>query len=505
MNIAIIGAGISGIAAAGILNRAGHTAVLFEKSARAGGVWAVSYPGVSLQNSVHQYALAEFPWPFEPGLHPTGAEMTRYLDLAVKELNLNVRYNAEVTALAETPRGWKVKYRDENGEGEQEFDYVVSAIGQYTEGKHRPRFPGADAFKGEIITERDITSLDMFKGRQVMVAGFGKSALDIASMAAAAAAQVHHAFRTPRWMIPFSIFHIHYTRLLFCRLSTFLMPCWDHPTGLERWVHRRLGFLVNAFWYAVARLFSLQARRCGLFKGAAANERLSAVIPTHPLTGDLRSAAALAPREYLPRVADGRILPHRGEIAEFAENAVRLRDGRTIPCDLAVLCVGSETPRFPFLPDKYRRLLESGDDGPQLYRHVLHPGIPRFACAGYNHGFMHVSAAEAGVVWLCAYLDGDLQLPPPEEMLRRMDVIQSWKREHINYEPSRSCAVSTRFQQYLDAMLMELGVSPYRKLPNLFAELFVRYGAADYRGVFDEYMKHRQQRDQPLQSLPRST
>ena len=43
MNIAIIGAGISGIAAASILNRAGHRATLFEKSGQAGGVWAMGY------------------------------------------------------------------------------------------------------------------------------------------------------------------------------------------------------------------------------------------------------------------------------------------------------------------------------------------------------------------------------------------------------------------------------------------------------------------------------
>jgi hypothetical protein len=34
---------------------------------------------------------------------------------------------------------------------------------------------------------------------------------------------------------------------------------------------------------------------------------------------------------------------------------------------------------------------------------------------------------------------------------------------------------------------MELGVSPYRKLPNPLAELFSRYEASDYKGVYEEY------------------
>ena len=141
----------------------------------------------------------------------------------------------------------------------------------------------------------------------------------------------------------------------------------------------------------------------------------------------------------------------------------------------------------------------------QLYRHVLHPDIPRFACAGYNHGFMHVPAAEIGMIWLCAYLNGDIVLPDRDVMLRCIEATREWKRKHINYEPSRSCAVNTRFQQYLDIMLQELGVSPYRKMPNLFAEIFAQYGAEDYRGVFDEYLKKSKKRNTPLKPLPLNT
>ena len=94
MNIAIIGAGISGIAAASILNNAGHRTTLFEKSGQAGGVWAVGYPGVSLRNTAHQYTLSQFPWPFKPALHPTGVEILKYLDLAIEDLGLFVQYGA---------------------------------------------------------------------------------------------------------------------------------------------------------------------------------------------------------------------------------------------------------------------------------------------------------------------------------------------------------------------------------------------------------------------------
>ena len=213
----------------------------------------------------------------------------------------------------------------------------------------------------------------------------------------------------------------------------------------------------------------------------------------------------MAPQMYLKYVADERLFPCHGEIDGFTEEGVQLKNGEKINCDLAVLSLGSSSPRFPFMPENYRRMLEKENDGVQLYRHLLHPRIPNMAFAGFNHGFMHVPAAEVGMLWLTAYLDGDLELPSPEEMEGCIDRVLEWKREHIHFEPSRSCAVNTRFQQYIDIMLQDLGLSPYRKLPNIFAEIFGQYGAADYTGIYEEYQQARQELELPLKVCPLDT
>ncbi len=101
---------------------------------------------------------------------------------------------------------------------------------------------------------------------------------------------------------------------------------------------------------------------------------------------------------------------------------------------------------------------------------------------------MHVPSAEIGALWLAALWRGELQLPPAEQMERDVAHVRAWKREHIHYEPSRACAVSTRFQQYLDILLADLGVTPYRKLPNVFAEVFAAYRPADYAEVVDTFL-----------------
>jgi len=113
MPIAIIGAGISGITTAHILKKNGFPAVVFEKSEKIGGVWALAYPNVQMQNIREQYHLSDFPWPFTPDLHPTGEQILNYWGQAVNHLKLDVRLNHEVIELKETEDGWLLRYKNQ--------------------------------------------------------------------------------------------------------------------------------------------------------------------------------------------------------------------------------------------------------------------------------------------------------------------------------------------------------------------------------------------------------
>jgi len=505
VRIAIIGAGISGIAAAQSLRKTGHDVQVYEKSRRIGGVWAMGYPGVRLQNTRDQYHLMDVPWSPRPDLHPTSAQVQQHLNDAIDQLDLPVKLDHEVTKLEETAGGWRLHYQNDGDTGQQDFDFVVLSIGQYSSGKRSPKFPGQDDFQGGIVTEREITDLSVFAGKKVLVAGFGKSALDMATFAVDHASEVHHLFRTPRWMVPFRILGVHYSRLLFCRMGTFLMPSWVQPNATEAFIHRKLGFLVRGNWRLVQSIVRLQKYLLGLGKSAAVKRRLASLTPKHDIVSDFRSASAMQPQMYLKHIAKERLLPHQGELQAFTKSGVVLEDGNNIDCDLVVLSLGSGSPTFPFLPGKYRALLESESDGVQLYRHLLHPEVPRIAFAGFNHGFMHVPAVEIGMLWLSAVLSGDLTLPESDEMKQSMEKVQQWKRDYVNFEPSRSCAVNTRFQQYLDVLLKDLGLNPYRKMPNILAELFSQYGPEDYVDIFEEYRAGRAQRPETLRTLALDT
>ncbi len=505
MRIAVIGAGISGIAAANILKKNGFEAAVFEKSEDIGGVWFSAYPAVHLQNIYSQYHLSDFDWPFEPDLHPTGEQVMRYLHEAVSNLKLDIRLKHEVLEMKEQTEGWLIRYQNDGGPNEEFFDYAILAAGQYTDGKNMPQFPDQEQFKGKIITERDVTSLDIFDGKNVVIVGYGKSALDMTTLAAEGSAQVQHVFRTPSWLIPEWILGAHFTYALFTRFGNVMMTSWAQPTAMERFLHNKLGFVIKGFWDFIQSIVLFQLKRNGRGKDQAAQDRLKVLIPEHKILMDFRSSGALGPENYYPLVAEGKILPYHSEIECFSNDSVRLKNGVLLPCDIVVLSVGYLTPTFPFLPPDYRELLEAEKDGTQLYRHLIHPRIPRLAFAGFNHGYMHVPSVEIGTQWLCAHLRNELELPSVEEMERSIEHIRTWKRENIKFENARSCAVSTRFQQYIDILLMELDVSPYRKLPNVFAELFSRYEASDYRGVFEEYESKKAKRVKPLHSLPLDT
>lgn len=485
MRIGIIGAGVSAIAFAGVLKRFGHDCVLFEKAETLGGIWALAYPDVRLQNSFEQYRFIDFPWPHQPDRHPTATQILNYLDQAVQHHGLDVRFEHEVRNLIERSDGWTMEVEHRGQLSTHEFDRIIVGIGQYAEGKHRPEFAGEAEFSGQIVTERDVKDFSVFQNQRVAVVGFGKSAVDMAAFATPLASRVEHVFRTPRWLIPFTLLGLHYSYPFFCRASTLMMPSWVHAGGVERWLHERTAGVVRTFWRMIERLVRRHIRSHRIAADLQSEARLARVTPSHSFVGDLRSATAMAPVTYFQMVAEGRIEPTRGELERFDANGIVLNDDRRVHADVVVLALGSKTPQFPFLPAAYREIAESEYDGVQLYRHMLHPDIPNLAFAGYNHGFMHIAAAELGALWLAAVWRGDLELPSAAQQRECIDQIRSWKREHVQFEPSRSCAVSTRFQQYIDAILIELGQTPYRKLPNPFAEIFARYGGGDYSGIVE--------------------
>jgi dimethylaniline monooxygenase (N-oxide forming) len=103
-------------------------------------------------------------------------------------------------------------------------------------------------------------------------------------------------------------------------------------------------------------------------------------------------------------------------------------------------------------------------------------------------------------LWTLAYFRGELRLPLADEMERSAKRVQDWKRDNSLGEPSRGYGISTRFHQYLDVLLADLGLSPFRK-KNRVLEFVSAYKAEDYRDVFFEYEQARKARSHPRRPI----
>lgn len=504
MRIAVIGSGISGLAAARVLARCGHEVVVYERSDRIGGVWAMAYPEVRLQNVAEHYRLSDFPWPFDADLHPTAEQVLKYMQALVEHFAIDARLGHEVVSTIEEPGGWQVEVRGPDGVRTEHFGYVIVAVGHYSDEKAELDVSGRETFPGQVLTERDVRDLSVFDAKRVAVVGFGKTAVDMATFAAERGASVTHVFRSARWLMPRLILGHHMSEVVTARTTTSMTPTWVHPSRSEAFLHKWSRPSVWMYWKSTEWLFRINSGLHPFHRDSATRERMALLEPHQPLTFQMRAAAALAPDSYYPMVRSGTILPVRGDVAGFGPDGLKLADGRVVPADVVVLAVGYKKPQFRFLPERYRAMLTADADGAQLYRHVLHPHIPNLALAGFNHGFLHVAAVELSMLWLAAVIAGDITLPTAGEMEASAGRVAAWKRRHMLFEPTRAWGIGNRFHQYFEVLLRELGVSPKRK-KSWVSEWFEPYFARDYATVFEDHQAARHKGEWPRRSLPFDT
>lgn len=499
MHIAVIGSGVSGIASAKTLSRLGHTVTIYERSGSIGGVWAVAYPGVRLQNLSELYSFTDFPWPAPRPDYPSATEIMAYLQSAVHHFGLDVRLNHAVKALTRGGAGWTLSLATPDGDKTETVDAVVVAVGNFTGEKEQLALPGCERFAGKIVTEHEIGDYARLNDKRIAVVGFGKSAVDMISFALGRAMEVHHVFRQARWLIPRKVFGFSSSRLSTNRMSTIYGDSWVHPDPAVQKAFAKdprtgeKGSVVESYILRLANGLR------GGFRNAEAKRRLALVDPDYPVSRQFRGT--LAPDNYFPGIASGAITPHRSAVTGFSADALLLADGTEVPCDIAIFAIGYKRPSMPFLPEPARTEIESIADGAQFYRHVVHPGLPGIFFIGYAHNPLHIPTAEMASLWADAVLHGDLPLPPPVEMERSAAAVAGWKRQHMNFETTRGYSVSTHLHNYLDVLLGDIGLKSRRKKSN-WGEAMAPYTAADYATIIAEYEK---QRGTPRIPLPFDT
>jgi len=201
--VAIIGAGFSGLGMAAALKRINlQDFVIFERADDVGGTWRDNtYPGIGVDIPAFAYQFSYELKPDWTRFFPKGEEVKGYIDNYTDKYGIrpHIRFNSEVRSRTwdEANHLWRL---DVNGE-EVTARFVISAIGPFVDPKPA-EIPGLDDFKGKLIHSARWDHDYDLAGKRVAIVGTGASAVQIIPAIARDVAQLDVYQRTPIWISP---------------------------------------------------------------------------------------------------------------------------------------------------------------------------------------------------------------------------------------------------------------------------------------------------------------
>lgn len=392
--VAVIGAGMSGLAAARRLYQAEIPFVVLERNDDVGGVWLEnSYPGCRLDtnNFAYSYSFAQkADWPQQ---YSTRESIYSYFRTIADNLELRqyIRFQTEVTA-ADYDEGsstWMVRYTDAEGVASAiRVQAVVSAVGQLNRPNY-PVIPGNDRFVGESFhTARWNHSVDL-KGRRVAVIGTGASGYQVIPSIVDDVAELHVFQRHAPWALPAPFYH--------ADVTSGMQWLFGHIPYYHQW------FRFYQFWIAVdgARALAVvdplwQHQDSVSEANEALRQRLEQHIRTqYPDRPDLLAKVIPDYPPYAKRMlrdngvwARTMKKPHvelvTERIVEITETGIRTDNGREHTVDVIVYATGFQASDF-LAPMAIRGrdgidLREQWNGDARAFLGITVPGFPNFFC-----------------------------------------------------------------------------------------------------------------------------
>ena len=202
--VAIIGAGLSGIGVGTALRRAGiEDFVIYERADDVGGTWRDNtYPGVGVDIPTFAYQFSYELKPDWSRVFARGAEVKQYVDDYVAKYGIRpyIEFGSDVTERVwdEDEQLWRLTI---NGSREVTARFVISAIGAFVDPKP-VEIDGLDSFAGKIIHSARWDHDYSLSGKRVAIVGTGASAVQIIPILAREVAQLDVYQRTPIWVSP---------------------------------------------------------------------------------------------------------------------------------------------------------------------------------------------------------------------------------------------------------------------------------------------------------------
>lgn len=390
--VVVVGAGISGIAAAIKLREAGLTGpddvVILEKAETYGGTWrANTYPGCAcdVPSNLYSYSFApNSDWSRVYGNQP---EILAYIDGVARDHGLEeiTRFGVEMLAAQwdEAACQWRIETTD----GELTARFVVAAAGPWNEPKI-PDLPGLADFPGEVWHSASWNHDFDLDGKRVAVVGTGASAVQFVPVIQKQVAELHLFQRTAHWVLP-KVDH--------------------HVPEAEKWVKRNVPFFEKAlgaveyaamegvgvaFHHPKPLMHGLQKVGRAYLRAAVRDKELRGKLTPDYLLGCKR---ILFSNNYLQSLTKENVEVHATGVERVEGATVVGSDGSTAEVDAIILGTGFHILDMPVAElvrgADGRTLAEHWAGSPEAYQGTVVAGFPNvFVVLGPSLGTGHGSA-----------------------------------------------------------------------------------------------------------------
>jgi 4-hydroxyacetophenone monooxygenase len=205
--VAIIGAGLAGIAMAVQLERIGIPYVVYERGHEIGGTWSThKYPDIRVDTLSITYEFSfddVHPW---TEYFARGAEVRSYIESIARKYgafeHVRLGHALEEARFDEERSTWRLSFRRPDGERvERNANAIVSAAGLFSKPK-QPDIPGVEDFRGRVLHPTQWTQDLDARGKRVAVVGNGSTGVQLLAPVAVEAEHVTVFQRTPQWIGP---------------------------------------------------------------------------------------------------------------------------------------------------------------------------------------------------------------------------------------------------------------------------------------------------------------
>ncbi len=339
-DVAIIGAGISGLGAAYHLKTQcpGTRFVILEAKETFGGTWVTHrYPGIRSDSDLFTFGYRFKPWKGKP--IASAEEILTYLGEVVREngIDAHIRYRHAISAArwSSAEKVWTLEgVRTDTGQSVCiAASFLWMCQGYYRhEGGYTPQWDGMETFRGRIVHPQawpdDLDCAD----KTVVVIGSGATAATLIPAIADRCRSVTMLQRSPTWYIP-----ARNANDLADTLRTLdIDAAWIHEITRRKILYDQAAF----------------TRRCFEEPEAVKKDLLAAVraylgddydVETHftPSYRPWRQRIAFVPDGDLFRaIRSGKACVVTDEIDRFEPSGVRTKSGRLIEADIVVTATG---------------------------------------------------------------------------------------------------------------------------------------------------------------------